>query len=175
MGVPSNQNTCANPNNHNPKTTARTSSDFGAQRRNCTAMGTISNQNSYYIPAPSKRISVLFGSFVTKSLDDPVYTRWIPHQTRMPVQTQTTTTLKQQQGHRVISKRSEEIVPRWLLHQTRTVTTCRRHQSASRYYLAPSSPNHSMTLCTPGGYPIKPEYPAQTRTTTTLNNSKDIV
>ena len=85
MGVPSNQITCASQNNHYPKKTARTSSDFGAQRRNCTEMGTIFNQNSYYIPAPSKRISVLFGSFVAKSLDDPVHTRWVPHQSRYSI------------------------------------------------------------------------------------------
>ena len=149
MDTPSNQNTCANPNNQYQKTTARTSSDFGAQRRNCTEMGATSNQNSYYIPAPSKRISVLFGSFVAKSLDDPVHTRWVPHQTRIPCANPNNHNPKKQQGHRVISEHSDEIVPRWVLCQTRTATTSRRHQSASRYYLAPSSPNHSITLCTP--------------------------
>ena len=83
------------------------------------------------------------------------------------MQTRTTTTHNQKQGHRVISEHSAEIVPRWVLHQTKKGATSRQHQSASRYYLAPSSPNHSMTLCTPDGCPIKPEYPAQTRTTNT--------
>ena len=113
----------------------------------------MSNQNSYYIPAPSKRISVLFGSFFTKSLlcrvarsvvprcDDPVHTRWASHQARIPVQTQTTTTLKQQQGHRVISEHSDEIVPRWVPHQysiTRTPLS-----STSKYRLPL---NHSPKL-----------------------------
>ena len=36
-----------------------------------------------------------------------------------------------------------------MLHQTKKGSTSRQYQSASRYYLAPSSPNHSMTFCRP--------------------------
>jgi hypothetical protein len=94
-------------------------------------MGAIFNQNSYYIPASSKRISVLFGSFVTKSLlcrvtrsvvprcDDPVHTRWVHHQSRIPCANPNNHNPKKQQGHRVISEHSAEIVPRWVLHHTR--------------------------------------------------------
>jgi hypothetical protein len=114
----------------------------------------------------------LQGHRVISERSAEIVSRWILHQT-------TLTKHLELQGHRVISKRSAEIVSRWMLHKTRNLlhtrtspilkclartssdfcakrrnsiemdTTSNHPHNASRYYLVPTSPNHSMTFCIP--------------------------
>jgi hypothetical protein len=85
----------------------------------------------------SQRISILFGSCLTKSLDDPLANQNNHH----PLQTRTAAIPKQLQGHRVF--RCRRNVSRWELYQT-TITAhlelqghrvFRRRRNVSRWIL----------------------------------------